>query len=468
MASKKGEKNEGAIDADGSTTVSTPRADVTMPKVERKRRGSNSARSLPTKKMPNLPKLKDVSVTQRQEVFRQKLVLCETRFDFNNPMTEEQRAAAEVKRNTLNELVEFVSSPTSQKFFTESMLPRVISMVEANVFRALPPADDDYNPEEDAPLFEPAWPHLCIVYEFLLRFIMSPDVTAKAAKKYVSHNFCARLVDLFDTEDHRERDYLKNILHRIYGKFMSHRSFIRRTISNVFYCFVYEEQRHNGIGELLEILGSIINGFALPLKKEHLKFMEKALLPLHKPRCLSLYHRQLCYCVTQYIEKDMDTAIIILKKILAYWPWPSSMKQILMLDELEEIMEIITFDLLEKDDVGDVLMRTLARCLASQNFQVAERTLLIWQNEHLIQEGILKKQHNGYVLPYILPSLLERREYWHVAVTNLSSQLIQTFQSDDIELYDACKSQYEQNKRKEAQERTVRDAEWSKITGRSL
>ena len=93
MASKKGEKNERAIDADGSTTVSTPRADVTMPKVERKRRGSNSARSLPTKKMPNLPKLKDVSLTQRQEVFRQKLVLCETRFDFNNPMTEEQRTA---------------------------------------------------------------------------------------------------------------------------------------------------------------------------------------------------------------------------------------------------------------------------------------------------------------------------------------------------------------------------------------
>ena len=182
------------------------------------------------------------------------------------------------------------------------MLPRVISR-SRQTFSVLPPADDDYNPEEDAPLFEPAWPHLCIVYEFLLRFIMSPDVTAKAAKKYVSHNFCARLVDLFDTEDHRERDYLKNILHRIYGKFMSHRSFIRRTISNVFYCFVYEEQRHNGIGELLEILGSIINGFALPLKKEHLKFMEKALLPLHKPRCLSLYHRQLCYCVTVHRKR---------------------------------------------------------------------------------------------------------------------------------------------------------------------
>jgi len=34
---------------------------------------------------------------------------------------------------------------------------------------------------------------------------------------------------------------------------------------------VYETERHNGIGELLEILGSIINGFAIPLKKEHLQ-----------------------------------------------------------------------------------------------------------------------------------------------------------------------------------------------------
>ena len=34
------------------------------------------------------------------------------------------------------------------------------------------------------------------------------------------------------------------------------------------------ECRHNGIGELLEILGSIINGFAIPLKKEHLQVLQ--------------------------------------------------------------------------------------------------------------------------------------------------------------------------------------------------
>ena len=51
--------------------------------------------------------------------------------------------------------------------------------------------------------------------------------------------------------------------------------------------------------ELLEILGSIINGFALPLKEEHKQFLKRALLPLHKPKCLPAYHQQLSYCITQ-------------------------------------------------------------------------------------------------------------------------------------------------------------------------
>lgn len=79
---------------------------------------------------------------------------------------------------------------------------------------------------------------------------------------------------------------------------MSHRSFIRKAISHVFYRFVYETERHNGVAELLEILGSIINGFALPLKPEHLTFLDKALIPLHRPRSLQSYFQQLCYwCV---------------------------------------------------------------------------------------------------------------------------------------------------------------------------
>jgi serine/threonine-protein phosphatase 2A regulatory subunit B' len=112
------------------------------------------------------------------------------------------------------------------------------------------------------------------------------------------------LLELFDSEDPRERDFLKTTLHRIYGKFLNLRSYIRRSINNVFFQFIYETERFNGIAELLEILGSIINGFALPLKEEHKLFLTRVLIPLHKVKSLSMYHPQLAYCIVQFLEKD--------------------------------------------------------------------------------------------------------------------------------------------------------------------
>lgn len=133
-------------------------------------------------------------------------------------------------------------------------------------------------------------------------------------------------------------------------------AFIRKSINSIFYRFIYETERHNGIAELLEILGSIINGFALPLKDEHKQFLLKALLPLHKARAnlsararpamdqifrntsechfpvqvhhVSMYHQQLSYCVTQFVEKDPQLAEQVLLHILEYWPRTFSAKEV--------------------------------------------------------------------------------------------------------------------------------------------
>ena len=45
-------------------------------------------------------------------------------------------------------------------------------------------------------------------------------------------------------QDPRERDYVKTVLHRMYGKFMSYRSFIRKAISQVFFRYIYETGRY--------------------------------------------------------------------------------------------------------------------------------------------------------------------------------------------------------------------------------
>ena len=68
-----------------------------------------------------------------------------------------------------------------------------MNCVRANICRSLPPQTEDYDPEEDEPVLEPSWPHLQVVYEFFLRFVVSSEVNAKVAKKYVDANFCYRL-----------------------------------------------------------------------------------------------------------------------------------------------------------------------------------------------------------------------------------------------------------------------------------
>jgi len=234
----------------------------------------------------------------------QKLDQCNIIFDFNDPSADMK--SKEIKRLALHELLDYVAQ--NRQVITEPMYPRVVEMFSKNLFRPIPPPvnpqGEAFDPEEDEPVLEVAWPHIQVVYEFFLRFIESQDFNTNYAKQYIDHHFVLQLLELFDSEDPRERDFLKTTLHRIYGKFLNLRSFIRRSINNVFFQFIYETERFNGIAELLEILGSIINGFALPLKEEHKLFLTRVLIPLHKVKSLSMYHPQLAYCIVQFLEKD--------------------------------------------------------------------------------------------------------------------------------------------------------------------
>lgn len=317
-----------------------------------------------------LPSFRDVPSSEKQNLFHKKLNMCCVVFDFSDPTKNLKEK--EIKRQTLLELVDYILSVNSK--FNEVTMQEITKMVAANLFRTFPSSNHDnkvpemYDQEEEEPTMEPAWPHLQIVYEFLLRFVASAEIDAKLAKRYVDHSFVLRLLDLFDSEDQRERDYLKTILHRIYGKFMVHRPFIRKAINNIFYRFIFETEKHNGIAELLEILGSIINGFALPLKEEHKLFLVRALIPLHKPKCVSMYHQQLSYCITQFVEKDVKLADTVIRGLLKYWPVTNSSKEVMFLAELEEVLEATQAAEFQRCMVP--LFRQIGRCLNSSHFQV--------------------------------------------------------------------------------------------------
>ena len=62
-----------------------------------------------------------------------------------------------------------------------------------NLFRTLPPSTNptgaEFDPEEDEPTLEAAWPHLQLVYEFFLRFLESPDFQPNTAKRFIDQKF---------------------------------------------------------------------------------------------------------------------------------------------------------------------------------------------------------------------------------------------------------------------------------------
>ncbi|XP_059550061.1 serine/threonine-protein phosphatase 2A 56 kDa regulatory subunit epsilon isoform isoform X4 [Myotis daubentonii] len=372
-----------------------------------------------------LPLLKDVPSSEQPELFLKKLQQCCVIFDFMDTLSDLKMK--EYKRSTLNELVDYIT--ISRGCLTEQTYPEVVRMVSCNIFRTLPPSDsNEFDPEEDEPTLEASWPHL-------------------------------QLLELFDSEDPRERDYLKTVLHRIYGKFLGLRAFIRKQINNIFLRFVYETEHFNGVAELLEILGSIINGFALPLKAEHKQFLVKVLIPLHTVRSLSLFHAQLAYCIVQFLEKDPSLTEPVIRGLMKFWPKTCSQKEVMFLGELEEILDVIEPSQFIK--IQEPLFKQIAKCVSSPHFQVAERALYYWNNEYIMS---LIEENSNVILPIMFSSLYRiSKEHWNPAIVALVYNVLKAFMEMNSTMFDELTATYKSDRQREKKKEKEREELWKKL-----
>uniref|UniRef100_A0A669EIF9 Serine/threonine protein phosphatase 2A regulatory subunit n=1 Tax=Oreochromis niloticus TaxID=8128 RepID=A0A669EIF9_ORENI len=365
-----------------------------------------------------LPLLKDVPASEQPELFLKKLQQCCTVFDFMDTLSDLKMK--EYKRSTLNELVDYVT--VSRGYLTEQAYPEVVKMVSHNIFRTLPPSDsNEFDPEEDEPTLEASWPHLQLVYEFFIRFLESQEFQPSIAKKYIDQKFVLQLLELFDSEDPRERDYLKTVLHRIYGKFLGLRAFIRKQINNIFL--------------------RIINGFALPLKAEHKQFLVKVLIPLHTVRSLSLFHAQ------------------VIRGLLKFWPKTCSQKEVMFLGELEEILDVIEPTQFVK--IQEPLFKQISRCVSSPHFQVAERALYYWNNEYIMS---LIEENSSVILPIMFASLYRiSKEHWNPAIVALVYNVLKAFMEMNSTLFDELTATYKSDRQREKKKEKEREELWKKL-----
>uniref|UniRef100_A0A9R1SED9 Serine/threonine protein phosphatase 2A regulatory subunit n=2 Tax=Cyprinus carpio TaxID=7962 RepID=A0A9R1SED9_CYPCA len=365
-----------------------------------------------------LPQLKDASSTEQHELFMQKLQQCCVMFDFYDTVTDLK--SKETKRATLNELVDYVS--TNRGVLVEPVYPEITTMVSTNIFRTLPPSENpDFDPEEDEPTLEASWPHMQLVYEFFLRFLENPDFQPSTAKRYIDQKFVLQLLELFDSEDPREREFIKTILHRIYGKFLGLRAFVRKQINNIFL--------------------SIINGFALPLKAEHKQFLMKILIPLHTAKGLALFHAQ------------------VVRGLLKFWPKTCSQKEVMFLGEIEEILDVIEPTQFKK--IQEPLFKQISKCVASPHFQVAERALYYWNNEYILS---LIEENNAKILPIMFANLYRiSKEHWNPTIVALVYNVLKTLMEMNSKLFDELTASYKCDRQREKKKEQEREELWRKL-----
>ncbi|MBA0728026.1 hypothetical protein Golax_000961 [Gossypium laxum] len=96
-----------------------------------------------------------------------------------------------------------------------------------------------------------------------------------------------------------------------------------------FCTYVFDTEKHCGVGE-----GSIINGFVVPLKENHKLLLTRVLLPQHNTRSLQVQHKQLAYCISQFVLGE-----VVVREILRYWPVTNCQKEIIVIGELDEVVE---------------------------------------------------------------------------------------------------------------------------------
>lgn len=392
--------------------------------------------------------LRDAPADEKKTIFLHKLALCSVIFDFMPPLSEQVNKAIEKKRMILNDLVEYIST---QDWFSEEALVHLLHMIKLNLFRGLPCNPNSEKSEgmaeaEEDSFQDMAWPHLHLVYEVLLRFLLSPNADKKKMQTHLNGLFLDTLIEMFESEDMRERDYLKTILHRVYGRFMPLRAPIRKSICNVCYRYIYDRKSSNGIAEFLDIFSSIIHGFALPIKVEHQEFLKNVLIPLHKTPNLELFHQHLAECVIQFIYKDYRMGPIVIGGLLKFWPVMCPPKEVVFLDELQdaigEMMNANDFEIEQLYPLIDPVFVQISRCIESANYTVGERALTMWNSDFI---RWLCAELRDRIFPIVAPSLLRNVEnHWSENVRSLSDDVRDVFKDIDPVLWQAKENSFKQ------------------------
>lgn len=245
------------------------------------------------------------------------------------------------------------------------------------------------------------------------------------AKAAFTEQLAKRLLEMFDSEDPRERDYLKMALHRLYGRFLHLRTYMRDQMGYALLEYVDSQRPVCGIPEMLEIVGSIVNGFAVPLKPANVAFLSQVLLPLVKMPLLATYHAQLLYCLLHYLVKEPALVVPIFRYLFRHWPVQVAKKQVLLLGCVHEM--VATLDLASLSAGAPLLLVHLAKTLQSPHVHVADKSFALLESDRVLEYA---RRNAAEVAALVCPALRSvAAHHWNVQLQAAALKLHRRYAS---------------------------------------
>ena len=399
---------------------------------------TNTTSKLPSSVKSNATDPNNSQFKETKEAFLKKLSFCSQQLDFNDDKKNEKEKLERI--HILQKLQEMTNSPAQFNSLILPNLEAVITMIKKNFFRPLPIVKKqvisaDTGNEEEEVIVDPSWPHFLPVYEFFLQIIINESIDVKLLRSLISQKFIQEYLGLFDSEEPKEREYLKNILHRLYAKLVPRRKMIRKAITDIFNSLIHETYKFNGASELLDILASVISGFAMPLREEHIQFFHSIIIPLHKVQTCHRFHSELFRCSMLFLSKDPKLAQPMINGLLKYWPFGNFAKESLFLAELLDILEVCC-DMHKLEPLLQKLFKRIVKCIASPHLQVADRSMCFFENDHFLK---LFKTYKTISFPIIVPVINRLAStHWHKLILDSLNALKNIIIEIDKELYEKC------------------------------
>ena len=302
------------------------------------------------------PDFRDLDEKEYNTMFINKVKECKKICDWSIGIKDVE--AKKNKKILLIQLIELFESKNGLDKILPQSVAKFISMVVQNISRPFPP-QKIINPlfDFDDVTQDMAWPHLALVYEALLKLLMSP------MKVTIKHpTFVSVLAKNSCSPDERERMAVRDNLKLLFVKCPDLQDAILRLVQNQFLTGTCSHQ-------ILEFILAVLDEVGRPLPENLVSMYKNSILFLHSSKIYKAFFA----VVNRFVRFERSLLKPTIEYLVKHWPSSTVRKQLVFMSE----MEGLTLNYFEdvNEEIAKMVFTKLSELVNQPNIDVAETAL---------------------------------------------------------------------------------------------